>query len=79
MPGWSRTISTSVLLRCTFLYAMIAGIVVDIVGVVFNGSGVEEKLLGVTLFALVMSFAINGNIGLRCADLSPQFVASPRK
>lgn len=49
-------------------------ILVDVVDVVLNGSGVDEKFLGVTLFALVpnttefmnaMSFAMNGNIALR--------------
>jgi len=63
--SWSRTVSASVLLPCTLLYAIIAGILVDVVGAVLNGSGVEEKLLEVTLFALVMSSAINGNIYLR--------------
>ena len=46
----------------------------DVVDVVLNGSGIDEKFLGVTLFALVpnttefmnaMSFAMNGNIALR--------------
>ena len=49
-------------------------ILVDVVDVVLNGSGIDEKFLGVTLFALVpnttefmnaMSFAMNGNIMLR--------------
>ena len=49
-------------------------ILVDVVDVVLNGSGIDEKFLGVTLFALVpnttefmnaMSFAMNGNIALR--------------
>ena len=44
------------------------------VDVVLEGSGIDEKFLGVTLFALVpnttefmnaMSFALNGNISLR--------------
>jgi Ca2+:H+ antiporter len=48
---------------------------VDVVDVVLKGSGIDEKLLGVTLFALVpnttefmnaISFALNGNISLRC-------------
>jgi Ca2+:H+ antiporter len=78
-PSWSRTVSASVLLACTFLYAMIAEILVDVVDVVLDGSGIDEKFLGVTLFALVpnttefmnaMSFAINGNISLRCVDFS---------
>jgi Ca2+/H+ antiporter len=49
-------------------------ILVDVVDVVLNGSGIDEKFLGITLFALVpnttefmnaMSFAMNGNIALR--------------
>lgn len=51
-------------------------ILVDVVDVVLDGSGIPEKLLGVTLFALVpnttefmnaISFAINGNIALSYA------------
>ena len=50
-----------------------AEILVGVVDVVLDGSGIPEKLLGVTLFALVpnttefmnaISFAINGNISL---------------
>ncbi|CAG7852206.1 Putative cation exchanger C521.04c [Serendipita indica DSM 11827] len=72
-PSWSRAVSASVLLACTLLYAIIAEILVDVVDVVLQGSGIDEKLLGITLFALVpnttefmnaMSFAINGNISL---------------
>lgn len=46
----------------------------DVVDVVLNGSGIDEKFLGITLFALVpnttefmnaVSFAMNGNIALR--------------
>ena len=49
-------------------------LLVDVVDVVLDGSGIDEKFLGVTLFALVpnttefmnaMSFAMNGNIALR--------------
>ena len=63
----------SVLLGCTVLYAIIAEILVDVVDVVVKGSGLPEKFIGVTIFALVpnttefmnaMSFAINGNIAL---------------
>ena len=55
-------------------------ILVAVVDVVLEGSGIDEKFLGVTLFALVpnttefmnaMSFAMNGNIALRydsCLD-----------
>jgi len=72
-PSWSRTTSASVLLGCTALYAIIAEILVDVVDVVLEGSGIDEKFLGVTLFALVpnttefmnaMSFAMTGNIAL---------------
>ncbi|OBZ68774.1 Low affinity vacuolar monovalent cation/H(+) antiporter [Grifola frondosa] len=72
-PSWSRTTSASVLLFCTALYAIIAEILVDVVDVVLEGSGIDEKFLGVTLFALVpnttefmnaISFALNGNIAL---------------
>ncbi|KAJ7202806.1 hypothetical protein GGX14DRAFT_652913 [Mycena pura] len=72
-PSWSRMTSASVLLLCTALYAAIAEILVDVVDVILKGSGIDEKFLGVTLFALVpnttefmnaMSFALNGNIAL---------------
>lgn len=72
-PEWSRTTSAAVLLGCTALYALIAELLVDVVDVVLQGSGIEEKFLGVTLFALVpnttefmnaISFALNSNIAL---------------
>ncbi|GAA5926421.1 calcium/hydrogen antiporter [Sporobolomyces koalae] len=72
-PNWSRAKSVNVLLGCTLLYAVIAEILVDVVDVILEGSGIPEKLLGVTLFALVpnttefmnaISFALNGNIAL---------------
>ena len=51
-------------------------LLVQMVDVVLEGSGIDEKFLGVTLFALVpntteflnaISFALNGNIALRWA------------
>ncbi|KAG6831953.1 hypothetical protein H0H92_006554 [Tricholoma furcatifolium] len=72
-PSWSRTTSASVLLACTALYAVIAELLVDVVDVILEGSGIDEKFLGVTLFALVpnttefmnaISFALNNNIAL---------------
>ncbi|KAJ3503728.1 hypothetical protein NLJ89_g8307 [Agrocybe chaxingu] len=72
-PSWSRTTSASVLLACTALYAIIAELLVDVVDVILKGSGIDEKFLGITLFALVpnttefmnaISFALNGNIAL---------------
>jgi Ca2+:H+ antiporter len=53
---------------------LISEILVDVVDVVLKGSAIDEKFLGLTLFALVpnstefmnaMSFALNGNIALR--------------
>ncbi|KAG9079912.1 hypothetical protein FRC06_007328, partial [Ceratobasidium sp. 370] len=72
-PSWSRGVSASVLLGCTALYAIIAEILVDEVDVLLEGTGIDEKFLGITLFALVpnttefmnaMSFAMTGNIAL---------------
>ncbi|KAF9463020.1 hypothetical protein BDZ94DRAFT_1289957 [Collybia nuda] len=72
-PSWSRTTSASVLLACTALYAIIAELLIEVVDVILEGSGIDEKFLGVTLFALVpnttefmnaISFALNGNIAL---------------
>lgn len=72
-PEWSRVTSAAVLLSCTALYALIAELLVDMVDVVLKDSGIEEKFLGITLFALVpnttefmnaISFALNGNISL---------------
>ena len=53
---------------------LVAELLVDVVDGVLEGSGIDEKFLGVTLFALVpnttefmnaISFAMNGNISLR--------------
>jgi Ca2+:H+ antiporter len=78
-PNWSRTKSTTVLLTCTALYAIIAEILVSVVDVVLDGNkNLPEKFLGISLFALVpnttefmnaISFAINGNIALRYITL----------
>ncbi|KAI5995984.1 hypothetical protein F5J12DRAFT_896333 [Pisolithus orientalis] len=72
-PEWSRTTSAGVLLACTALYAVIAELLVGVVDVILQDYGVEEKFLGITLFALVpnttefmnaISFALNANIAL---------------
>jgi Ca2+/Na+ antiporter len=51
-----------------------AELLIDVVDVVLDGSGIDEKFLGITLFALVpnttefmnaISFALHGNIALR--------------
>lgn len=104
-PEWSRTTSAAVLLACTALYAIIAGmsyinggwflqlikiseLLIDVVDFVLKGSGIDEKFLGITLFALVpnttefmnaISFALNENIALRCVLISatPLFADDP--
>lgn len=72
-PNWSRTKSYIVLLSATLAYAIIAEILVDTVDAVLSNVNVDQKFLGITLFALVpntteflnaISFAMNGNIAL---------------
>ncbi|KAI9673380.1 MAG: hypothetical protein M1817_002842 [Caeruleum heppii] len=72
-PNWSRTKSSVILLGATLLYAVIAEILVNTVDVVLESVDIDEKFLGITLFALVpntteflnaISFAMNGNIAL---------------
>ncbi|KAF4119493.1 Ca2+:H+ antiporter [Geosmithia morbida] len=72
-PNWSRTKSSVILLGATILYAIIAEILVDTVDVVLESVAIDQKFLGITLFALVpntteflnaISFAMNGNIAL---------------
>ncbi|KAG9576941.1 hypothetical protein KCV04_g23966, partial [Aureobasidium melanogenum] len=72
-PNWSRTKSAVILLTATVAYAVIAEILVDTVDSVLEHIDIDEKFLGITLFALVpntteflnaISFAMNGNIAL---------------
>lgn len=72
-PNWSRTKSAVILLTATVAYAVIAEILVDTVDSVLSNIDIDEKFLGITLFALVpntteflnaISFAMNGNIAL---------------
>lgn len=72
-PNWSRTKSVVILLIATFAYAIIAEILVNTVDAVLENVDIDEKFLGITLFALVpntteflnaISFAMNGNIAL---------------
>ncbi|KAF2678409.1 calcium permease family membrane transporter-like protein [Lentithecium fluviatile CBS 122367] len=72
-PNWSRAKSSAILLTATIAYAVIAEILVNTVDAVLEGSDIDEKFLGITLFALVpntteflnaISFAMNGNIAL---------------
>ncbi|KAL0093915.1 Sodium/calcium exchanger protein-domain-containing protein [Phycomyces blakesleeanus] len=72
-PNWSKAKSFTVLFACTLLYSIIAEILVDTVDLVMSSVAIDEKFLGLTLFALVpnitefmnaISFALNGNIVL---------------
>ncbi|KAF2422750.1 hypothetical protein EJ08DRAFT_701522 [Tothia fuscella] len=72
-PNWSRMKSAVILLTATLAYAIIAEILVSTVDSILVGSNIDEKFLGITLFALVpntteflnaISFAMNGNIAL---------------
>ncbi|KAK6543332.1 hypothetical protein TWF694_000085 [Orbilia ellipsospora] len=72
-PNWSRTKSLVILCGATVLYAAVAEILVSTVDVVLENSNIDEKFLGITLFALVpntteflnaISFAMNGNVAL---------------
>ena len=52
-PNWSRLKSAVILLGATLLYAIIAEILVNTVDVVLESVDIDEKFLGITLFALV--------------------------
>ena len=52
-PNWSKTKSSVILLVATVAYAVIAEILVNTVDVVLESVDIDEKFLGITLFALV--------------------------
>jgi len=52
-PNWSKTKSAVILLTATLAYAVIAEILVDTVDAVLNNVDIDEKFLGITLFAMV--------------------------
>ena len=52
-PNWSRMKSAVILLGATILYAIIAEILVNTVDIVLQSVDIDEKFLGITLFALV--------------------------
>ena len=52
-PNWGRVKSAVILLGATLLYAVIAEILVNTVDVVLESVDIDEKFLGITLFALV--------------------------
>lgn len=72
-PNWGKIKSFIILFGCTLLYSIIAEVLVDTVDEVMKDSPLDEKFLGLTLFALVpnitefmnaISFALYGNIVL---------------
>ncbi|KAG0190838.1 hypothetical protein DFQ28_001465 [Apophysomyces sp. BC1034] len=72
-PNWGKTKSFTILFVCTLLYSIIAEVLVETVDEVMEHLTVDEKFLGLTLFALVpnitefmnaISFALNGNVVL---------------
>lgn len=76
-PNWSRTKSTVILLGATVLYAIIAEILVDTVDVVLESFAIDQKFLGITLFALVPNTteflvgslaSLNRSLLLTCAE-----------
>jgi Ca2+:H+ antiporter len=52
-PNWGKAKSFIILLVATVLYAVIAEILVNTVDVVLDNVDIDEKFLGITLFALV--------------------------
>ncbi|EEU34197.1 uncharacterized protein NECHADRAFT_101770 [Fusarium vanettenii 77-13-4] len=73
VPNWSRTKSLLILLGATILYGILANIIIEMVDSVLKEVSVDEKFVGLTIFALVPNtteiwnailFAANGNIAL---------------
>jgi Ca2+:H+ antiporter len=52
-PNWSKSKSSVILLVATVLYAVVAEMLVNTVDVVLDSVDIDEKFLGITLFALV--------------------------
>jgi Ca2+:H+ antiporter len=52
-PNWGKLKSSVILLVSTILYAVIAEMLVNTVDVVLDNVDIDEKFLGITLFALV--------------------------
>jgi Ca2+:H+ antiporter len=67
-PNWGRGKSAAILMSATVLYAVVAEILVNTVDVVLTNVSIDEKFLGITLFALVPNtteFLVS--FGPRCA------------
>ncbi|RGP70927.1 ynl321w vnx1 calcium h+ antiporter localized to the endoplasmic reticulum membrane [Fusarium sporotrichioides] len=73
VPNWSRGNSLLILLTATVFYCLLAVILIDAVDTILQEFYVEERFLGLTIFALIPNatevwnailFAVNGNIAL---------------
>lgn len=71
--NWGYKKSYAILLSATFLYAAIAEVLVNSVDGILEHVNISQRILGLTIFALVpntaeflnaISFAINGNVAL---------------
>jgi Ca2+:H+ antiporter len=72
-PNWSRTKSSVILCVATILYALIAEILVNTVDVVLKNVAVDEKFLGITLFALVPN-TTEFLVRSRCTPIYPSAI-----
>jgi Ca2+:H+ antiporter len=52
-PGWGLVKAGCILMACTILYSLIAEILIDTLDVVLEIFPISEKLLGLTVFAIV--------------------------
>lgn len=78
-PNWSRLKSAVILMSATVLYAIIAEILVDTVDVVLEGFAIDEKFLGITLFALVPNtteFLVSWDLSLVFSISQPPSIAA---
>ncbi|KAJ4027496.1 hypothetical protein NW758_014100 [Fusarium oxysporum] len=73
VPNWSRRKSLLILLMATLFYCILAVILIDAVDTILQKFCIEEKFLGLTVFALIPNiteiwnailFAANGSIAL---------------
>ncbi|KAF7721632.1 hypothetical protein EC973_004353 [Apophysomyces ossiformis] len=52
-PNWGKTKSFTILFVCTLLYSIIAEVLIDTIDEVMEHLAINEKFLGLTLFALI--------------------------
>ncbi|SPJ87045.1 uncharacterized protein FTOL_12070 [Fusarium torulosum] len=73
VPNWSRRKSLLILVTATVFYCLLAVILIDAVDTILQEFYIEERFLGLTVFALIPNateiwnailFATNGNIAL---------------